>query len=270
MELLISLAVGLVLEVVIFMALRQFAKFGAKQAAVVVALLAVAFYVPYAILDWPGGDEFSMHLAVYLVAAYAMGLILANREARIAQHGGDERWFHWGPAGIVIFFVVLVLFDGVLVVVASRGLPQPLVDVFLPKSSVETEITSAFPGVVAHDYQKRQTHFNRFLEQIEKQKVRGWRVNKGWVGAAHVNQPSTFQVTVVQANAEPLRDAHVTGTFMRPSDTRLDQPVELTETAPGIYRADVVLPVHGVWDLELEVRKGDDLHYLRASTTVQE
>ncbi len=270
MELLISLSLGLALQVLIFMGLRRFAGFGAKQAAVVIALLAVAIYMPYAILKWPGGDVVAMHLAVYLVTAYGLGLILSNREKRIAQMGGDEGWFHWGPAVIVSFFVVLILFDGVLVVIASRGVPEPIAQWLFPEPAVDAQVTSSFPGVVSHDYQKKQAHYNQYLQQLDVQAERGWRVNKGWLEQPSVDRPGRFQVAVVSKEAMPVTGAVVTGSFLRPSDTRLDQHFTLEESGPGVYRGEIALPARGRWDLVLEIRKGDDLHQLRAETTVEE
>ncbi|WJW75734.1 FixH family protein [Thiohalobacter sp. IOR34] len=271
MELLITLPVGVTLQLLLFVLLRAFGGFAAKPAAVLVALLALALYLPYAVLDWPGGDVVGLHVAIYLVTAYALGLIVANREARLATHGGGRGWFHWGPAGIIAFFVVLVLFDGVLVVIASRGLPGPLSEVLLPRPRVPGEqVTSAFPGVVSRDYQKQQLRYNAFLEQMRRQQARGWVVHKGWLGGVRAGQPGLFQVKVLDRNGRPLTGAEVQGVFMRPSDTRRDVDFRMTETGPGVYRVELSLPLPGNWDLELEIRRGDDLHHLRATTRVEQ
>ena len=105
-------------------------------------LAVLALYVPYAIVVWPGADVVAMHVAIFLVTAYALGLIGGHRETRM----DDAQGFHWGPTLIVAFFVVLVLFDAVLVVVATRGLPEPVARVLLPQAGKSREITSAFPG----------------------------------------------------------------------------------------------------------------------------
>jgi len=55
---------------------------------------------------------------------------------------------------------------------------------------------------------------------------------------------------------------------LRAADTRQDQSFTLVETAPGIYQGDVILPLPGVWDLVLEVRRGEDQHEVRATTEV--
>ncbi|WP_399360640.1 hypothetical protein [Thiohalobacter thiocyanaticus] len=39
--------------------------------------------------------------------------------------------------------------------------------------------------------------------------------------------------------------------------------------SPGLYRAELVLPVGGVWTLDLTIRKGEAVHHLRARTTVE-
>ncbi|RRQ22123.1 hypothetical protein D6C00_09285 [Thiohalobacter thiocyanaticus] len=57
--------------------------------------------------------------------------------------------------------------------------------------------------------------------------------------------------------------------FLRPADTRLDQAFEMQAISPGLYRAELVLPVGGVWTLDLTIRKGEAVHHLRARTTVE-
>ena len=80
-DLLISLAVGVGLIVLANLALVRLLRTSAKQAAAVVALVTVGVYVPYAILTWPGGDLFAMHLAIYLLASLACGMLLGARSS---------------------------------------------------------------------------------------------------------------------------------------------------------------------------------------------
>ncbi|WP_297528618.1 FixH family protein [Thiohalobacter sp.] len=270
MKVLLTIPLGALLQVVLFVLLRWLGGMAAKPAATLVGLAAIALYMPWAILHWPGGDVVAMHVAIYGVTAYALGLIVANRDARLARHGGDEGWFHWAPAAIVAFFVLLVLFDGILVVVSTRGLPEPVARRLLPPpdASVET-VTSAFPGVDSPDYQRQQLEYNRYLAQQRIQAERGWQVRKGWLQPALAGQESTFQVAVTDREGLPVSGAEVRGRFMRPSDTRLDQDFTMEEVMPGVYRARLVLPAPGAWLLDLEIRRGDDLHQLRARTRVQ-
>ena len=92
----------------------RFARMSAKQAAAGVALATVGLYVPYSIVRWPGGDVFAIHLAIYLLASLACGMLLNTRA------GGKS--LHWGPAIISGFFVVIAVLGAVFVSVAERGL----------------------------------------------------------------------------------------------------------------------------------------------------
>lgn len=269
MEKLITIPAGIVLQVVLFIALRWLTGLGAKSAATVIGLLALGIYVPYAILFWPGGDVVAMHIALFSVTAYALGLIVSNREARLKHEGGSEGWFHWGPAIIIGFFVALVLFDTFFVVVSQRGLPEPIANWLLPKQTSGDEVSTVFPGVASRDYQEQQSHFNRYLDQLHEQQKRGWRVSKGWIGPAVVDQSSTFQVMVTDRDENPISGARVAGTFQRLSDTTMDQSFVLEETAPGVYRGEFVLPATGRWELDMTIRKGEAVHHVRARTTIE-
>lgn len=263
MQVLLTIPLGLTIELLIFFLLNRAIGMAAKGAALIVGLLALAIYVPYAIIVWPGADIVALHVAIYLVAAYALGLIMGYREV---ESGGGS--FHWAPTLIVAFFVVLVLFDSVLVVVATRGLPKPVADWLLPKTATQHEVSSAFPGVVEHDYQKKESQYNAYLQQVEDQNRRGWVVHKGWLGPVRAGRPGVFQVTVADRNGAPVTAAEIEGGFLRPSDTRLDHRFALAETAPGQYQVELTLPVPGVWDLVLEIRHGDDLHRMQATTSI--
>lgn len=263
MEVLLSVPLGVAAQVLLFLVLRRAFGMVAGQAALIVALLGLALYVPYAILRWPGADVVALHVAIYLVTAYALGLVGGHRQAAAGTGG-----FHWGPTIIVAFFAVLVLFNAVLVVVATRGLPEPVARVLFPHLGEERRVSSAFPGVVSHDLQKKEALYNAYLEQVERQRARGWQVRKGWLEPARAGQPSVFQVQVADRADVALEGAQVTGRFLRPADTRLDQEVRLTEVSPGVYQSILVLPAPGNWDLTLEIRRGEERHELRASTTV--
>ncbi|HSH28627.1 MAG TPA: FixH family protein, partial [Thiohalobacter sp.] len=106
--------------------------------------------------------------------------------------------------------------------------------------------------------------------QRREQTERGWQVDRGWIGPAVVDRTSLLQVRVLDRDGDPVSGADLEGAFLRPSDTRLDQAFRMQETAsPGIYRAELVLPATGVWELDLSIRKGEAVHHLRARTTVE-
>ena len=259
-DLLLSLALGVGAIFLANLGLVRFARTSAKQAAATVALITLGFYVPYGILRWPGGDVFALYLAVYLLTSLVCGMLLGAR----ARGQG----LHWGPALIAGFFIVVVVLGAAFVVVAERGLPPVLERWLLPTADSKREITSIFPGVISHDFQKKEALYNQYLQQVERQRQRGWQIQKGWLTEPVVGEPAVFRVATRTRAGEPLAGATVTGQFLRPSGSALDVAFELTEREPGVYEATLKLPAAGVWNLVLQIRQGDELHEIRANTQV--
>lgn len=259
-ELLLGLAVGAGLILLANLALVRFARTGAKQAAAVVALVAVGLYVPYSIVRWPGGDVFAIHLCIYLLVSLACGMLLG------ARSGG--KGLHWGPAAIGGFFVFVAVSGAVFVAVAERGLTPSLRDWLLPEAKSGREVTSMFPGVVSHDFHQKEALYNRYLQQVERQQRRGWQVQKGWASDPRAGETGIFRVAVRTREGEPITGATVAGQFLRPSSNKQDVAFTLAETDSGVYESKLLLPLAGHWDLVLEIRKGEDLHEIRAVTQV--
>ncbi|GMQ88855.1 MAG: hypothetical protein BMS9Abin09_0295 [Gammaproteobacteria bacterium] len=267
---LFALPLGAVIEALVFLLMYLLTPLNGKQAAVIVALLSTSGVVIYSLSDWPGADVLALYVAVLAVTAYLLGIVSNAREQQQASPEAGGRWFHWGPAVIVIFFVALLSLDGVLVVISSRGLPAPVADLLLPKSTTNQQVRSVFPGTVAHDYQKKEGLYNEYLEQVKRQEQRGWQVNKGWLVAPVAGQQAAFQVQVSEADGTPLQFAQVSGIFQRPSDSRQDHNFTMQEIEPGLYRVILTLSEPGMWNLVLTVKRGAQLHELHASTSVAE
>jgi nitrogen fixation protein FixH len=268
MQSLLALPLGAVAEAALFLLLYLATPLSGRQAAAVVALLAISGVVIYSIIDWPGADVLAMYIAVLAVTAYLLGIVSSARERQQADSSGRKRWFHWGPALIVIFFVALFALDGLLVVVSKQGLPEPLAERLMPRRDAQDRVQSAFPGVVARDYQKKESLYNEYLEQVERQAQRGWQLSKGWVETPVAGQPGQFQVRILERDGAPVQFSEVKGVFQRPSDSRLDQAFDMQEIEPGLYRAEIALPAPGLWRLVLQVRRGEQLHEVHASTSV--
>lgn len=249
---------GVLAEVLVYLLLHRGFRLNGKAAATGVALLALLIYVPWAILTWPGADVFAIHVAIFLTAAYALGMI----------GGRVGRSWHWAPALIVAFFVVVIATNVVFLGVADRGI-SGLFARLLPEPRGSRVVDSRFPGTVSHDYQEKEALYNAYLRQVERQRDRGWRVRKGWLYRPVVGQPATFVVTVRDRDGSAIVGANVSGRFLRSSNSRDDFGFEMNEVAPGEYRRKLSMPLQGHWDLVLQVRRGKDLHELRASTSVR-
>lgn len=255
--LLVGIGGGVVAELLLFTVLNRLFRLDGKTAAMIIALLVVLIYVPWAVLAWPGADVFAIHLAILLTFAYALGM-LGGRVGR--------RW-HWAPALIVGFFVVVIALNVVFLGVAERGM-SGLFSELLPAPRGAAVVDSRFPGTVSHDYQEKEALYNEYLRQVDVQRERGWQVRKGWQYRPVVGQPATFIVAVDDRDGAPVAGAAVQGRFLRTSNSRDDIDFTMHEVAPGEYRVNLQMPLQGLWQLVLHIRRGDDLHEVRADTSV--
>ncbi|HHJ20355.1 MAG TPA: nitrogen fixation protein FixH [Gammaproteobacteria bacterium] len=264
-----SVGIVLLLEIILFAILYRFTRLQGKQVALVVATIAVGLFIPVGIIGWRSLDYFAIHVTFFATIPYVMGIITTHWEIREEEKNGHQRrWFHWGPATMVAFFIGLATVDSFIISVAEKGLSESAVQRFFPASQSGSEVTSFFPGTVSHDFHEKEEQFNEYLKAQEKQRKQGWQVRKGWLHKPSVNQPATFKVVVTDKSGNPVDHAVVDGKFLRPSDSHLDVAFELTETDAGTYRHKITLPEPGRWDLVLEIRRGDDRHELKASTLV--
>jgi nitrogen fixation protein FixH len=264
MNLLLSLSTGVGLIAITTLLLWRFSSLSARASAAIAAVAIIALGAPLALLLGPSIDVVAIHLAIYLLTALAFGIVLSNR--RKGQR--SSRMLHWGPALIIGFFVCLVLVDSTFVIMAERGLTSKLTAKLLPEPRYTELASSGFPGVVSHDFQKRKDLFNEYQLQFAEQQKRGWRIRKGWLRQPVSHRPAVFQIQATTRDGDPLTRAEISGRFLRPSDSRLDTPFAMEEVKPGFYQANLSLPAAGTWQLVMELRKGDDRHQIRASTSV--
>lgn len=251
-----------------FVLLYRFSRLKGKEAAVVVALAVLGIYVPLVVVFWPGPDVFAIHLAIYLVIPYLLGMVASQRDARRAER--DRRWFHWGPAVIVGFFLVVVTVNSIFVTLATGGMQSTVARWILPEPRYTSSegLTSVFPGTVARDFHEKGELYNAYLAQAEQQRQRGWDVRQGWLTEPVAGQPTALQVSVHDKQGAPLSGARIGGVFLRPSDSRADQAFTMQETAPGVYRTEVRLAQPGLWDVLVQVQHEEGMHELQSRTEV--
>ncbi len=264
-DILVSLLGGVALISGVFLLVHRFSQLTGKATALLMALLVTGIYVPLAILQWPGGDVFAIHIAIYLVTVYVLGIITSQREAHRAA---GSKGFHWGPASIVLFFLLVMAADSVFIMLAQRGVDNRLAQWLLPRPETGGKVSSYFPGTVSRDFKDKHEEYNAYLERMAAQQKRDWQINKGWEAKPVAGNPAVFMLSLQDKNGQPIAGASVEAKFMRPGNIKLDTSVILTETTPGIYRSSLSLPEPGRWTLLLLIRKGEILHELTASTSV--
>ncbi len=259
-SLLVTLLGGGVAIAVAFVLLLKLAGLSSKASAFLTGPLAIVGYLVYALIRWPGADVVAVHVAVYAMTAYVLGIVFARRST--------ERRFHWAPAILVVFFVVVVIVNAILINVSQRGLDPGLAELILPEPPEGRSVQSVFPGTVPHDYQENQDAYNEYVDRVKAQRERGWQLRKGWLSEPVAGKPAVFQLSVTDRHGAPVTGATVSGRFLRPADSRIDQEFAMVERGIGIYQVTMVLPEPGTWDVVIVVRRGSDSHELRASTSV--
>lgn len=267
-NILLTLPGGVVAIAAVFMLLYRLTSMSGKMVAVVMAFAVVATYVPVSIFIWPGADVFAIHIALYLVSVYILGIITSQRDAR--RKAGEKGFgFHWAPASIVGFFIILIIMDSFFIMFATKGMDSHIADILLPKPQSGGKVSSHFPGTVSKNYHQKYSEYNEYLERFEAQKSRNWSVRKGWLGEAVANQPAIFRVEIKSNKQEVVTDAHVSGKFLRSADSKLDTSFSMREVEPGVYQQGITLTKPGSWNLVLKINKGNDEHEIHATTTVK-
>jgi len=267
-DLLTSLGLGTVIAVGSFLALYNLLHFNAKKSGFLSVAIILGLYIPFAILYWPGGDVFAIHLAIFGVTPYMLGMISHYREQALDQEQ-RKKWFHWIPAMFFLFFLVVVVVNMTLVSLSTGGLSSSMLQWLLPKQQAG-EVTSQFPGVISHDYQEKETLYNEYLKRLDKQKKRGWVVKQGWLVSPEENKPAIFQIEARDKNGHILSGLHISLKFLRPSNYKFDKDFTMKEVLDGIYQQNVTFELPGNWDVTILMTQGDDVHEIRGDTFVKD
>lgn len=260
----LTLTVGVLVSAALFFLLYKGLKRPGKLSALLTILVVQAIYIPLAAMNWAGLDVFAIHFGFYTMTAVILGILITHRDER----GGR---FHWGLGIIIGFFLILAMVDATIITLANSGASADFVRRFLPEPQREsaTNITSAFPGTVAYDYQKKYDLYNNYMTQLQTQRERGWKLADGWLEKPQLGKPSQFRIHVTDKAGQVVAGAQAEVEFMRPSNKQLDQRVVLPEVAPGFYGMPLQLPAPGQWDMVITVARGDEVHEVKGETWVE-
>jgi nitrogen fixation protein FixH len=263
-----SLGIGVVIAIASFLLSYNVAGLNAKKSGFLSAAIVLGIYIPYAILFWPGGDVFSIHLAIYSVVPYMLGMITHYREQALTSEQ-RKKWFHWIPALFFVFFFIVIVVNMTLVTLAEKGMSPALLQWLLPKQTNE-QYSSQFPGVISHDYQEKEHLYNAYLANLRKQKERGWQVKQGWLVSPEQNTPAVFQIEARDKTGHVISGLEISLQFLRPSNYRLDKKLTMHEISEGVYQQQVDFELPGNWDVIILMTKGDDVHEIRGDTFVKD
>jgi len=270
-EMTLTIPVGIFSLLIVYLLFYRFTPLNAKQSGFIIGLLALAFYAPIALIYWPGADVLALNVTVFFMTSYMLGMFFNHREKIKLSNGKDVpvKWFHWGPAVIVSFFVFVLIVDSVFVTLSKEGLPTGLQQMIVPKDMNSEKVSTLFPGVMHNNYHKKESRYNQYLRQLELIESRGWKVRKGWLAVTPVaSEAGVFQIMIEDSKGMLIEGLSIKGHFMRAADSNDDIEFNMTEVKSGIHQAKIMLPSPGHWNLNISLLYGDEKFELQASTQI--
>ncbi|WP_018936024.1 FixH family protein [Thioalkalivibrio sp. ALJ24] len=254
-NLVITLGLGSAALALLFFLIYKFTRLRAYHASAVVVAIMLFVFVPASILTWQSADVFAIHLALYIIVPYGLGIVFSQKEAEAASGKAHIGRLHWAPMVIVGFFTIIATVQAVLITLAHNGMPDRFIGTLLPEPDAPVErVTSAFPGLVDGFEDRDQALAVHRMTELEQQAARGWEIRQGWVSEPQRGETETLRVEVRDGNGRPLEGAEVSGTFLWLPDHRQDQRFDMREEGDGFYEIDVALPEAGRWDLRFFVQ----------------
>tara|TARA_R110002050_G_scaffold57423_5_gene129321 strand:+ start:240427 stop:240930 length:504 start_codon:yes stop_codon:yes gene_type:complete len=113
------------------------------------------------------------------------------------------------------------------------------------------------PNLVVEDFYERGEHYIEAHKLVEKQKALGWTGLIMAPTTTRVNQHQLYEVLLQGQHSSALILDSVTLHAYRPSDARADFSVEMLNSKPGMYGADVSFSLPGIWDVIIVAKQGE-------------
>jgi nitrogen fixation protein FixH len=141
----------------------------------------------------------------------------------------------WVPWLFVMFLLVILVANGALIWLAS----------------------ASWTGLAVNQAYNKGLAYNRNLEAARQQAVLGWQPRLAARVVAGLTAEAELVVT--DARGAPLTGAEVEAAFVRPTRHGVDFRLPFAPRQPGTYRAAFELPLPGLWDVHVTIRRGGSL-----------
>jgi nitrogen fixation protein FixH len=135
--------------------------------------------------------------------------------------------------GLLAFFGVVFTADGILIYLGS----------------------TSQDGLVTENYYQKGISYNDVIQSRKRQAELGWTFAMTAPEKAGINP---LEIRLTDGDGKPLAGKQVEAELRRPAQKGYDLTFALKEVSPGIYRADVTLPLAGYWDLKTQVRDAQE------------
>lgn len=218
--------------------------------AVLAGLIPLLGYFGLIVGRWPGLDVVAMHISVFLAAGLVLHAVTQFRRRSVGR-------MHWAPKLLIAFFLGLVVINGSLLYIASKGLPEPLARWWL--GSEGGAVYSGFSGVVEHG-QSAAKAVSSELSQAHRQSELGWQIDLSGLDGNAAER--VVEVRVKDRTGLPVDRIDAELRLLRPGAADAALTLPLGALAPGVYGGVLELPASGRWLVELRLLRDSRLHYL--------
>ncbi|MBZ0090600.1 MAG: FixH family protein, partial [Sulfuricellaceae bacterium] len=194
------------------------------------------------------------------IAAAVVLSIVGNR-----NKNGSEK-LHWAPFVMIVFFSGLAVLMAIFMLVATRGLPTFVASKFMPNATGKL-VHTGFSVVIEHDENAAKA-VSQHLDTLVKQRSLGWLVDIGGLQRVAANQQVVVEITTLDRDHTPLRDASVTVTLQQLAVSSNHYDIAMAETAPGAYRNAISFNHAGHWIVTATVVRGADKYQVMQDVIV--
>ena len=126
------------------------------------------------------------------------------------------------------------------------------------------------PGLVDKNYyQKGRNQEQNFIQQQRTRDRLGWEMKLSAVHPPVVNESVRYTFNIIDGKGVAIDGDKAILHAYRPSDVDADFDLDMQEIAPGVYSAEVVFPLKGIWDLSATLIKADDSLKVTRRVSVQ-
>ena len=217
--------------------------------AALAGLIPLLAYFVLIVGRWPGLDVVAMHISVFLAAGLVLYAVTQFRQRSVGR-------LHWVPKLLIGFFLGLVVINGALLYIATKGLPEPLASWWL--GSEGTAVYSGFSGVVAHGEGAAKAVSSE-LSQVHRESELGWQVEVS--GLDSVETVRVVQVRVKDHTGLPVDHIEAELRLLRPGAAQPTLILPLGALEAGVYGGQLRLPASGRWLVELRLLRDHKPQY---------